>query len=193
VALAHPDRVSQLELAEVVHAENLRVQELIDDLLLLAKADERAAGPGAPVDLDDLVFAEAARLRGATALRIDTTAVSGGRVLGDAGALSRVLRNLGDNAARHATGTVAFSVQECNGHVIATVEDDGPGIPAAARERVFERFVRLDEARARESGGSGLGLSIVAQLVARHRGTVQVATAPLGGARFELTFPRHDA
>ncbi len=192
VALAHPDRVPTRALAETVQAENLRVQDLIEDLLLLAKADERAPAPGRPVDLDDLVFAEAARLRAATALRIDTSAVSGGRVLGDPRALSRILRNLADNAARHASGAVVFSLQELNGHVVAVVDDDGPGIPPEQRERVFERFVRLDEARSRDHGGSGLGLSIVAQLVAVHRGSVRVDGAPLGGARFELRFPRHD-
>lgn len=193
VALAHPDRTSVPELAGTVLAEGLRVQQLIDDLLLLARADEDAPVPGQAVDLDDLVFAEASRLRRATGLRIDTTGVSAGRVLGDAGSLSRVLRNLGDNAARHASGTVAFSLREVNGHVVAAVDDDGPGIPEEERGRVFYRFVRLDEARARDDGGAGLGLSIVAQLVAAHRGTVAAAAAPLGGARFELQFPRHDA
>jgi signal transduction histidine kinase len=192
VALAHPDRTSLEALAETVHAENLRVQQLIDDLLLLANSDERAPAPSSPVDLDDLVFAEAARLRSTTLLRIDISGVSAGRVLGDPRALSRVLRNLGDNAARHAAGRIAFSLAEHNGHVLASVEDDGPGIPPEQRERVFERFVRLDEGRARDDGGAGLGLSIVAQLVALHRGSVQVAPAPSGGARFELRFPRHD-
>jgi signal transduction histidine kinase len=193
VALAHPDHTTLKELAETVQAEGLRVQQLIDDLLLLARGEEGTPGPGRPVDLDDLVFAEATRLRRATSLRIDTSAVSAGRVLGDARALSRVLHNLGDNAARHATGTVAFSLRELNGHVIAAVDDDGPGIPESERTRVFDRFVRLDEARTRDDGGAGLGLSIVAQVVAAHRGTVEVGATPLGGARFELRFPRHDA
>ncbi|HWC43818.1 MAG TPA: ATP-binding protein, partial [Actinomycetota bacterium] len=70
------------------------------------------------------------------------------------------------------------------------VEDDGPGIPETDRERVFERFVRLDDARARDDGGSGLGLAIVAELVAAHGGTVAVATSPLGGARVEVVLPR---
>ena len=192
VALAHPDRIPTRELAQTVATENQRVQDLIDDLLLLAKSDERAPSPGRPVDLDDLVFAEAARLRSTTRLRVDTSAVSGGRVLGDPRSLSRILRNLADNAARHAGEQVAFSVQEHNGHVVTLVDDDGPGIPPEQRERVFERFVRLDSARAREAGGSGLGLSIVAQLVAMHRGSVRVEGAPLGGARVEVRFPRHE-
>lgn len=190
VALAHPDRVELAALAATVHEENLRVQQLIEDLLLLAHGDSAAALPEDPVDLDDLVFAEAKRLKSGTALRIDTTAVGAGRVNGDARALGRVLRNLGDNAARHAVGRVAFSLSESNGSVLATVEDDGPGIAAGERTRVFERFVRLDHARTRDGGGSGLGLSIVAQVVAAHRGSVQVVDSPLGGARVEVRLPR---
>ncbi|MGH2651087.1 MAG: histidine kinase dimerization/phospho-acceptor domain-containing protein, partial [Actinomycetota bacterium] len=111
VALAHPERTSTSELAETVLAENHRLQGLVDDLLLLARADEHTLGLRRnPVDLDDLVFAEARRLRGTTGLRIDTTEVSAGRVEGDATGLARVLRNLGDNAARHARSRVSFGV-----------------------------------------------------------------------------------
>ena len=116
--------------------------------------------------------------------------MSAGRVDGDAAGLRRVLRNLGDNAARHARGHLAFSVAERDGRVLVEVDDDGPGIPEADRERVFERFVRLDDARARDDGGSGLGLAIVAELVAAHGGTVAIAPSPLGGARLEVTLPR---
>jgi signal transduction histidine kinase len=70
------------------------------------------------------------------------------------------------------------------------VDDDGPGIPEADRERVFERFVRLDDARARDDGGSGLGLAIVAELVAAHGGTVAITPSPIGGIRVEVTLPR---
>ena len=103
VALAHPDRTSAAELAATVLAEDLRLQRLAEDLSLLTRADERTLGlRRAPVDLDDLVFDEARRLRGVSGLRVDTTQVSAGRVDGDAAGLRRVLRNLGDNAARHA-------------------------------------------------------------------------------------------
>jgi signal transduction histidine kinase len=71
-----------------------------------------------------------------------------------------------------------------------TVDDDGRGIPEADRERVFERFVRLDDARARDDGGSGLGLAIVAELIAAHGGVVAITSSPLGGARVEVTLPR---
>jgi signal transduction histidine kinase len=191
VALAHPDRTSTTELAATVLAEDLRLQRLAEDLLLLTRADEHTlALRRRPVDLDDLVFDEARRLRDATGLTVDTTAVSAGRVDGDPAGLRRVLRNLGDNAARHAGGRLAFSVAERDGKVLLAVDDDGSGIPEADRERVFERFVRLDDARARDDGGSGLGLAIVAELVAAHGGTVAVATSPLGGARVAVTLPR---
>ena len=191
VALAHPGRTTTTELAAAVLAEDLRLQRLAEDLLLLTRADEHSLALGRrPVDLDDLVFEEARRLREATGLRVDTTGVSAGRVDGDAAALRRLLRNLADNAARHARTRLAFSVAERDGTVLLEVDDDGPGIPAADRERVFERFVRLDDARARHHGGSGLGLAIVAELVAAHGGTVAVTASPLGGARVEVALPR---
>jgi signal transduction histidine kinase len=101
-----------------------------------------------------------------------------------------VLCNLGDNAARHAAGRLTFALAERDGLVLLGVDDDGPGIPEADRARVLERFVRLDDARARDDGGSGLGLAIVAELAAAHGGTVAVAASPLGGARVEVRLPR---
>ena len=191
VALAHPGRTTTSELASTVLAEDLRLQRLTEDLLLLTRADEQSlALRRRPVDLDDLVFEEAKRLREATGLRVDTSAVSAGRVAGDAAGMRRVLRNLGDNASRHARERLALSVAERDAAVVLAVEDDGSGIPEADRERVFERFVRLDGARARDDGGSGLGLAIVAELVAAHGGTVVAAAGPLGGARVEVTLPR---
>jgi signal transduction histidine kinase len=191
VALAHPDRTTTAELAATVLAEGLRLQRLAEDLLLLTRADEHTlALRRRPVDVDDLVFDEARRVRGATGLRVDTTAVSAGRVEGDPAGLRRVLRNLGDNAARAAGGHLAFSVAEDDGVVRLAVDDDGQGVPEADRERVFERFVRLDDARARDDGGSGLGLAIVSELITAHGGTVAIASSPLGGARVEVTLPR---
>jgi signal transduction histidine kinase len=191
VALAHPGRTTTSELASTVLAEDLRLQRLTEDLLLLTRADEQSlALRRRPVDLDDLVFEEAKRLREATGLRVDTSAVSAGRVAGDATGLRRVLRNLGDNASRHARERLALSVAERDATVVLAVEDDGSGIPEADRERVFERFVRLDGARARDDGGSGLGLAIVAELVAAHGGTVAISPSPTGGTRVEITLPR---
>jgi signal transduction histidine kinase len=190
VALAHPDAVTAAELAETVLAEDLRVQDLVDDLLLLARADEHTLHlRRRPVDLDDLVFEEARRLREVTDLAVDTAAVSAGRVEGDIAGLRRVLRNLGDNAARHARSRISFSLAERDGSVVLVVDDDGPGIPEGDRERVLERFVRLDDGRARDEGGSGLGLAIVSELTRAHGGTVSLADSPLGGARVEVRLP----
>jgi signal transduction histidine kinase len=190
VALAHPDRTTTSELAESVLAEDLRVQKLVEDLLLLTRADEQTLPLGRrPVDLDDLVFEEARRLRTDNGLRIDTTGVSAARVMGDESALRRVVVNLAENAARHARTKVSFALKEESGSAVLDIADDGPGIPEADRARVFERFVRLDDARARDDGGSGLGLAIVAQLVAAHSGTVQIADDGTVGTRIQVRIP----
>ena len=189
VARDYPDRMSEAELAEAVLDEGGRLERLVRNLLLLARVDEQSLGLATGVvDLDDLLLAEGSRLRGTTELSVDTSAVSAARVAGDAGLLGQVVRNLVDNAARHATSTVRLSVTEREQASIV-VEDDGEGVPEAERERVFERFVRLDEARGRDAGGTGLGLAIVRELVAAHGGTVTVATSTLGGARFTVTLP----
>ena len=171
------------------------MQHLVDDLLQLARSDEqRSAPPDLPVDLDDLVLAEAKTLRAATSVAVDTTAVSAGQVRGDEAQLARLVRNLGSNAARHARTGISFGVAEADGVVVLTVSDDGPGIPAADRERVFERFVRLDAARTRNigdsgdlggAGGAGLGLAIAAGIVDRHRGAIRVT----GRSTLEVRLP----
>ncbi|GAA1657716.1 HAMP domain-containing sensor histidine kinase [Kribbella alba] len=190
VALAHPERSSLDDLASTVLAEDLRIQRLVDDLLLLARADEQDFTlPRVPVDLDDLVFAEAQRLRTATDLEIDTSAVSGGQVLGDETSLRRVILNLGENAGRYARRRIVLSLQEEDGEVLLTVSDDGPGIPVADRERVFDRFVRLTTARGRDDGGSGLGLAIVAEVVRLHGGTVRLGQSTDDGAVVEVRLP----
>ena len=189
VARDYPDRMSEAELAEAVLDEGGRLERLVRNLLLLARVDEQSLElANSVVDLDDLLLAEGSRLRGTTGLSVDTSAVAAARVAGDAGLLGQVVRNLADNAARHATSAVRLSVTEGERAVIV-VEDDGEGIAEAERERVFERFVRLDEARGRDAGGTGLGLAIVRELVAAHGGTVTVATSTLGGARFTVSLP----
>ena len=188
--VADPDCADVRPFNEGLLAECLRMQGLVDDLLLLARSEE-VAGPAArePVDLDDIVLDEAGRLRGRAQVQVDSGRVSAGQVRGDVGQLGRMVRNLADNAERHARSAVGFELTSWNGQVVLVVRDDGPGVPAADRTRVFERFTRLDEARARGSGGAGLGLAIVAQVVAAHQGTVVVDDAPGGGARFTVTLP----
>ncbi len=113
-----------------------------------------------------------------------------GRVKGDPDGLRRVVANLAENAARHARARVSFSVAEDGDEVLLRVEDDGPGIAPGDRDRVFERFVRLDAARARDAGGSGLGLAIVSELVAAHGGSAVIGDSALGGTVVEIRLPR---
>ena len=184
VARDYPGRISEADLAGAVLDESGRLERLVRNLLLLARADEQSlALATSSVDLDDLVLAEAARLRATTQLTVDASGVGPARVDGNEGLLGQVMRNLADNAARHAASTVRLSVSTKDGRALVTVEDDGDGIQPSDRERVFERFVRLDEARGRDAGGTGLGLAIVRELVNAHGGSVTIDESPLGGAR----------
>ncbi|WP_395154221.1 sensor histidine kinase [Ilumatobacter sp.] len=179
------------EVAGDVLDENLRMQRLVEDLLLLARREGRAGDPPrvdrSLVDLDDIVLGEAHRVH--TDKVIGTSGISAGQVRGNSDQLIRVVRNLVDNALRHAQARVLVSVTSTDeGLVVLAVEDDGPGVAEPDRERIFERFRRSDEARTRDDGGSGLGLAIVAGIVADHFGTVSVDMSPaLGGARFAAT------
>lgn len=189
-ALAHPASTDPAELAEVVLAEELRLQRLVEDMLWLARGDETALVT-APrtLDLDDLVLEELTRLRSISSHTVDASGLSGGRVSGDPRGLRHVVRNLTDNADQHAGSTVRLALGQWDDQVVLTVEDDGPGVPEAERVRIFDRFIRLEQARDRSSGGSGLGLAIVRAIVDAHGGTVEVADSPLGGARFEVRLP----
>lgn len=192
VALAHPDSTDVTQLARDVLSEDLRLQRIAEDLLLLARADEDALDVELePVDLDDLVFEEADRLRRTGSFEIEIGSVSPARISGHRPSLQRAIRNVGDNAARHAHQKVSFSLTSDDGTAVLRVDDDGPGIPPEARGEVFERFTRLDEARDREHGGVGLGLAIVAEVVALHDGSATAGESRFGGARIELTFPLH--
>ncbi|MFN2539101.1 MAG: sensor histidine kinase [Mycobacteriales bacterium] len=172
VGVAHPALAAWPSTAPVLLEEIERLDRLVADLLLLAHADERGLQlRKADVDLDDLLTLEAQRLRSSTDLDIHLQ-VSAVRVRGDRDRLARVLRNLADNAARHASRRVELSVSVGAGGAVVEVTDDGPGVPEQDRERIFERFVRLDDSRSRLRGGTGLGLAIVRQLVQVHDGTV---------------------
>jgi signal transduction histidine kinase len=115
------------------------------------------------------------------------------RLVGDARALSRVLRNLLENAGLHATSRVDVEVASRDNQAVVSIADDGPGIPPADRERVFDRFVRLDPDRARSGGGAGLGLAIVREIVAAHGGSVAVDDRPGGGTRLTIQLPLTNA
>lgn len=188
LAQAHPGATSIGELAEVVSEEGLRLQGIMESLLLLARLDEGAGTLIESVDLDDVALTEVRRLR-AAGFEVDGSGIHAARVDGDPRLLGQLLRNLADNAARHSAGRVAIGVQSSGNHVFVTVEDDGAGVPAVERERIFERFVRLDDARSRDAGGSGLGLAIVRGIAAANAGTVIVDDSRWGGARFVVTLP----
>ena len=192
VAQAHPDRMTLDDLSEAVLDEGARLERLVRGMLLLAQVTERSLqATGRAVDLDDLMLAEARRLRDTMALTIDATGVGPARVHGDETLLGQVVRNLVDNAAQNASGRVTLSLRVDGAEALLAVEDDGHGVPAAERDRIFERFVRLDVSRARASGGTGLGLAIVRETVQAHGGTVRVTDGALGGARFEVRLPAH--
>jgi signal transduction histidine kinase len=189
VAGTHAETADWPAVARVVQEEGGRLSRLVDDLLLLARSDEGALVAGHDlVDLDELALAEGERLRALGRVAVDLRGVSAGRVLGDRHQLARMVRNLTDNAERHATSTVRLSVSQRDGWVQLEVADDGPGIPEADRRRVFERFARLDEARDRPEGGTGLGLAIVGAVAAAHGGSVAVGESQ-GGARMVVRLP----
>jgi signal transduction histidine kinase len=190
VAEAHPDRVPTADLAATVRSEGARMQDIVESLLLLTRLDERGrAERTEAVDLDDLLLREARRVRAAGAVEVDATGVSGARVQGDPALLGRAVRNVVDNAVRHARSRITLSVRTEGAWCIVHVEDDGSGIPETERERVFERFVRLDEGRSRDAGGSGLGLAIVRHIATVSGGTVAASESPLGGARLTIALP----
>jgi signal transduction histidine kinase len=190
VALAHPEGSSAADLARVVRDEDLRLQRLVEDLLLLAHFDEHSNELEHQIlDLDDIVFEEVNRIRDREERSIDSSRVSAGRVRGDRKQLARLVDNLLDNALRHARRTVAVSLGESDGRVLLSVDDDGAGVRAEERQRIFERFVRLQEARDRDSGGTGLGLAIVAKVTEAHGGEIRVEESASGGARFEVNLP----
>ncbi|MEU1958114.1 HAMP domain-containing sensor histidine kinase [Nocardia sp. NPDC019304] len=185
VAQAHPEL---LELDGLI-GDTIRLEHLAADLLLLARLDAGEQPRADRVDLTALVREELEhRVRDRVAVRIETpkqpVAVTGSRTQ-----LARVLGNLVDNAQRHASATVGVAVdRDTDGRVVLSVTDDGPGVPPADRERIFQRFVRLDDARSRDEGGAGLGLAIVRDVVERHGGSIHV-TDGAPGARFVVTLP----
>ncbi|MEM9202072.1 MAG: ATP-binding protein [Actinomycetota bacterium] len=186
VAKRAPDATSIDELADGVLIESARLQRIVEDLLVLARGEERQMSGLVDVDVDDIVLDEAGRRR---ALPVDTRSVSAGRVLGSPDAVRRIITHLLDNAARHGTSRIEIGVVTDDNGVRLWVDDDGPGVPDADRGRIFERFARLDDARTRDQGGAGLGLAVVAESVRVMRGQVTIETAPLGGARFVVRWP----
>ena len=189
VARSRPDATDWTRVSTVVEAEVRRLKALVDDLLLLATRSElRGEVASIPVDLDDIVFAEAERLRLQGQLAVVSREVSAARTLGDPLELQRIIRNVVDNASRHAKTAITLSLRTDGAWAYLQVGDDGPGVDLATSDRLFERFARAETARDRPSGGAGLGLAIVASVVGSMGGSARFVPAERG-ATVELVFP----
>jgi signal transduction histidine kinase len=191
VAAADPSGETWHELTDILSEETSRMHYLVEDLLTLAKAHDGGLRlDEEDVDLDDVVDREVRRLR-STSTHLITAELTPARIRGDARRVGQVLRNVLDNADRHAFTCIGINLTSGDGGAgaVITVDNDGDPVPEADRLRVFERFVRLDESRSREGGGSGLGLAIAAGIMAAHHGSIRATESPLGLCRFELVFP----
>lgn len=179
-------RVKAVTLAEVG-----RMERLVEELLTLAHLDEGAEMDVGDVDLASLLH----ELVATGSFDAEVEELPSVHVAGSPEMLTRVVRNLLANARRHAggSGQVILSAVRANRWITIRVDDDGPGIPAAERERIFERFHRLDSARNRDSGGSGLGLAISREIVDAHGGRIWIEDSPLGGARVAFELPAFTA
>ncbi|MEU1490603.1 HAMP domain-containing sensor histidine kinase [Streptomyces sp. NPDC005776] len=186
VGAAHP---GLLDVTGAV-ADTVRLQALAADLLLLARLDAGERPGAALLELGALVREEVSQRTGdRIPVTVSAPEAGGFEVTGSRAQLARVLGNLLDNAERHAHGAVAVAVRREGGGVVVEVTDDGAGVPEAERERIFERFVRLDDARTRDEGGAGLGLAIARDVAVRHGGLLRVSGAGERGARFALWLP----
>jgi len=190
VAARHPGTAYAPSWIGELREGHRRLGRLVDDLLMLAGLDEHAPHRRDPVDLSGLA-SDAARRRTPPGIRIHAGPIARATVLGDETQLDRTITNLVDNAVRHARHTVSVKLQTENGHAVLSVSDDGPGVPPPDRERIWERFTRLDDARSRHRGGTGLGLALVKELTEAHGGTTYVTDADEGGALFSLRIPLH--
>ena len=170
---------------------------MVEDLLLLARAGADERGPSRRESFDALPLLHEVAGR-YTAARVPVSVAGGPTVFvsADRDELQRVLSNLVDNGVRHASTRVVLAAGVSAGQALLTVTDDGPGVAPADRERVFDRFTRLDDARSRDAGGTGLGLAIVRELLRRSGGTITLADAapdgagPTRGLRAEVRLPR---
>jgi len=193
VDLAHSDGADWQTTERDVLDETLHMQRLVDDLLTIAALDEPTTpAPRDVLDIDEVVLAEVRRLRTRGKVTVDARHVTAAQTIGDAAALGRAIRNLLDNAERHAAGTVTVSVTDNGEQIQVIVSDDGPGVAPADRNRIFERFARADRSRTRDGGGRGLGLAIARDIAAAHGGTLALEDAA-PGATFVLRLPRDDS
>jgi signal transduction histidine kinase len=188
-ALLHPEEVDPHETLRGALSITDRLEAIVGDLLVMARLRAGSPEPRTLIDLGELVTQEAPRT-GSVPVRVHIA--SDVRIRGYRVQLIRALANLVSNARRHAETAVDVFVSSADGQAVVAVADDGPGIAPADRERVFERFTRLDDGRRRDSGGSGLGLAISRDIAAGHGGTLRIEDSPRG-ARFVLRVPGLDS
>lgn len=169
--------------------EVTEMQRLVDDLLTLARLEARPEPPvHLPVDIDDLVLHEVERIRTRGRVAVDLHRMSAGQVSGDPDQLQRAVRNVLANAERYADKEISVSVQEVDTTVEVRIDDDGHGIPVEHRDRIFERFGRIDAARTRDGSSTGLGLAITREIVEAHGGQIDLEQSEVG-ARFVIRLP----
>lgn len=180
--------------AGLIRSESQAMRELIDDVLSLSRLDERAEGSRVPIDLEGLCRRSAQRLEAAASERGVSVRLLLRRdieVLGDPAMIEQMVYNLVSNAIKYNRegGLVLLQLESDAGSALISVEDEGPGIPEELRERVFERFFRIDASRSRDTGGTGLGLAIVKHVAESQGGSVAVGKSHLGGAAFTVRLP----
>jgi signal transduction histidine kinase len=190
IADLYPDEARWPEVSAQALRSARRLQDLTQDLLMLAQLDARVPERAEPVPLRELCAELVAARTGPGGPAVVLLDGPDPAVLGDPGRLTRVVGNLIDNAVRHAGTAVSIRLGVEGGLAIVDVHNDGPAISAPDRERIFDRFARLDEARARDAGGTGLGLAIAREAAARHGGTITVLPLQVG-ATFRITLPLH--
>jgi signal transduction histidine kinase len=186
-ARMHPEETDLTALLDDAMGDVDRLEQIITDLLLLARVESTGDGERVHVNLTDLVRREVSERPGRPEVRL--WAERDVHVIAVQAQVARALRNLLDNAQRYARTGVDVQVRRCGGFAELVVADDGPGIPEPDRERVFERFTRLDAARSRDHGGTGLGLAIARDVAHAHGGSLRAGESPSGGARFVLKIP----
>jgi two-component system, OmpR family, sensor kinase len=194
VAQEHPPEAEVRRVERLVQAEITRISRLVDDMLLLAQAEQTDFLRAEPIDVRPFVSDLWDGVSLTADRRFEIGPVPAGQLEADPDRLAQAVRNLARNAIEHTdaeTGLVRLAVERVAPDKLRfAVVDDGPGIPAAERERVFERFHRTDPARSRAVGGTGLGLAIVQAIVEAHGGQVRATDADNGtGARIELVLP----
>jgi signal transduction histidine kinase len=186
VGLAHPDNTDWVRLARMVHREGTRLDRLTDELLTLSTVDGQR--PPSVVDLDELVLSEVDAVRARGKVSVDLSALTAVRLTGHPDDLRRVIRNLLDNAERHARSLVGVALTADSDTAELIITDDGDGIPPADHDRVFDRFYRRQPARDRDTGGAGLGLAIARTIVEAHAGHIWVGPAT-SGAELHVRLP----